>query len=292
MGFNHLFFLRVSRKPRHTMNLKSGRLKCLCKRVTYFTIVKFWWQNLDIKILERKSCIYIQLHWNQRASKLADFFIPNTSINLVWGCLYCVLTTSHKYAGSEGKFFFFEKWLHVGYLNFLNWIMGYVSTFLETLHRYRQVVKWILESNQAISAFKCNDVVTRRVLSGQTHITMSCLQNYGWEILPCVRKWRWGSANKLSMFFTKALSSGYRRGRRVCNLRGRLSASRLLASFSFLIPTRLSGICVCFQPHRWAERKRIVLLFENYRVRNLDEELASFTVIYHGFPLYFRPNFQ
>ena len=67
----------------------------------------------------------------------------------------------------------------------------------------------------------------------------------------------------------------------MCNLRVQLAVSRFLASYSFLIPTRLSDVCVCFQSYRLAEWKRIVLLFENYRVRNLDEELAfRFIVIF------------
>jgi hypothetical protein len=65
-----------------------------------------------------------------------------------------------------------------------------------------------------------------------THIALLCLQNYGWEILPCFRKWRWIGARKLSLFFMKALSSGYRRCRRVCNWRGHMAAQ----GFSRLTP--------------------------------------------------------
>jgi hypothetical protein len=109
-------FFMLSGSHGTIMRLKSRRFKCKYKQLTYFATVKFWWQNLDIKIWKGNpvfihNCIGINV-----LQQWLIFFWSNTSINVVWDGQHCVFTRSHKYTDSEGTFF--EKCLHVEYLNF------------------------------------------------------------------------------------------------------------------------------------------------------------------------------
>ena len=152
-------------------------------------------------------------------------------------------------------------------LKFLNWNKGFVSRLLETLHRNLHAVTW-LESNQAIFAFKCRVTVwahrLRRRVSSLTDDKYCLVSGSDVGLAPV----------NFLCFFVKTLSSGYHRDRCLCNLTGQLAVSRLFVSSSFVILMRLSGVSICFGPHRWAKRKRIVLMLQNCMVRKLGEELG------------------